>query len=146
MTQRRLGAVITASMVAATLISGCTISSKTTFSPPATPKGFGTTTTTSASATASAPSSTETTEAAPTTTLDTSQCVEVTGANSDLLSASDKDAARKAADTLETYSPPAAVKEAIEHFVSTGGIHFDDPDFTKYNAALSDWVKAVCPT
>jgi hypothetical protein len=70
----------------------------------------------------------------------------VSGANVDLLASSDKDAARKAADTLEKYNPPANVKEAIEHFVTTGGAHFDDPDYTKYNKVLSGWVKGVCPT
>jgi predicted ribonuclease toxin of YeeF-YezG toxin-antitoxin module len=71
---------------------------------------------TSASATSKSTPS-ETTAAAPTTTLDISQCVDVTGANADLLTASDKDAARKAADTLE-----------------------------KYNKVVSEWIKAVCPT
>jgi hypothetical protein len=80
------------------------------------------------------------------TTLDSSQCVDVTGANADLLAALDKDAARKAADTLERYSPPSDVKDAIEHFVGTGGAHFDDPDFTKNNKTISAWVKGVCPT
>lgn len=78
--------------------------------------------------------------------LDTSQCVDVTGANADLLAANDKDAARKAADTLEGYHPPASVKDAIEHFVNTGGAHFDDPDYTKSNKVLDNWVKQVCPT
>jgi hypothetical protein len=52
----------------------------------------------------------------------------------------------KAAETLEKYNPPAKVKEAIEHFVTTGGAHLDDPDYTKYNKLVSDWVKGVCPT
>jgi hypothetical protein len=69
-----------------------------------------------------------------------------TKSNADLLAANDKDAARKAADTLEKYNPPAKVKDAIEHFVTTGGAHFDDPDYTKNNKLVSDWVKQVCPT
>jgi hypothetical protein len=64
----------------------------------------------------------------------------------DLLAASDKDAARNAADTLENYHPPTSVKNAIENFVSTGGAHFDDPDYTKNHEILDEWVKAVCPT
>ncbi len=54
--------------------------------------------------------------------------------------------ARKAADTLEKYNPPAQVKDAIEHFVTTGGAHFDDPDYTKNNKTLANWVSQVCPT
>jgi hypothetical protein len=106
-----------------------------------------TSTSASAGATSSGTSTaTSTTETAPVTQLDSSQCVDVTGANLDLLTASDKDAARKAADTLEQYNPPGSVKAAIEHFVTTGGAHFDDPDYTKNNKILDDWVKQVCPT
>ncbi|MBI2702875.1 MAG: hypothetical protein CK429_24215 [Mycobacterium sp.] len=72
--------------------------------------------------------------------------MDVTGANLDLLTASDKDAARKAADTLERYNPPSSVKSAIEHFVTTGGAHFDDPDYTKNNEIVKSWVDQVCPT
>ncbi|OBA62597.1 hypothetical protein A5647_06860 [Mycobacterium sp. 1100029.7] len=72
--------------------------------------------------------------------------MDVTGANADLLTASDKEGVRKAADTLERYNPPSNVKDAIEHFVTTGGAHFDDPDYTKNNKLVSDWVKGVCPT
>ncbi len=118
MSTRWLFAVVA---ISATLMTGCS----------------GKTTTTSSSAspapsskTSAAASSTETsaTATAPVTPLDSSQCVTVDGANSDLLTASDKDAARKAADALEGYNPPASVKSAIEHFVGTGGAHFDDPD------------------
>ncbi|RUP05710.1 MAG: hypothetical protein EKK34_08180 [Mycobacterium sp.] len=102
----------------------------------------------SATSTSAAASSSEatSTESAPVTTLDSSQCVEVTGANLDLLTATDKDAARKAADTLERYNPPSSVKSAIEHFVTTGGAHFDDPDYTKNNQTVKSWVDQVCPT
>jgi hypothetical protein len=143
MAQRRLFAAIG---ITAMLISGCSFGKTThttiTHSAPA-PSG-------SSSTSAAAPSSTSTesstTETAPVTPLDSSQCVEVTGANVDLLTASDKDAARKAADTLEGYSPPSSVKAAIEHFVTTGGAHFDDPDYTKNQALLDGWVKQVCPS
>jgi ABC-type enterochelin transport system substrate-binding protein len=136
MSTRWLFAVVA---ISATLMTGCS----------------GKTTTTSSSAspapsskTSAAASSTETsaTETAPVTPLDSSQCVTVDGANSDLLTASDKDAARKAADTLEGYNPPASVKSAIEHFVGTGGAHFDDPDYTKNQKAIKDWVAALCPS
>ncbi|CQD14074.1 hypothetical protein BN1232_02903 [Mycobacterium lentiflavum] len=132
--------LLAATLIAGLAISGCSSGSKTT-----TPSGSTTKNSTSASATSSS-SSSETTEAAPTTTLDISQCVDVTGANADLLTASDNAGARKAADTLEKYNPPAKVKDAIEHFVTTGGAHFDDPDYTKNNKLVSDWVKGVCPT
>jgi hypothetical protein len=52
----------------------------------------------------------------------------------------------RSADTLEKYNPPAQVKDAIEHFVTTGGAHFDDPDYTTNNKLVADWVKQVCPT
>ena len=130
--QRWLFAAI---FVTAALMTGCSIG-KTT------PAAFTASRSTSTSASSAATSSTE---AAPPSQLDISQCVDVTGANADLLAASDKDAARKAADTLEEYDPPAQVKDAIEHFVSTGGAHANDPDYPKNNQILDGWVKQVCP-
>lgn len=130
-------------LVAAMLVAGLAISGCSSGSKPANSPGSTTKSSSSAAVTTGSPSS-ETTEAAPSTTLDISQCVDVTGASADLLTASDKDATRKAADTLEKYNPPVKVKEAIEHFVTTGGAHFDDPDYTKYNKLVSDWVKGVC--
>jgi hypothetical protein len=47
---------------------------------------------------------------------------------------------------LEKYNPPAQVKDAIEHFVTTGSAHFDDPDYTTNNKLVADWVKQFCPT
>lgn len=104
----------------------------------------------STSASKSAPTQTasnaETTQAeAPSAPLDADACVEVTGASLDLSAATSKDDARKAADTLETYDPPSAAKEAIEHFAETGGLQIDDPDVDKFNAILDQWTKAVCP-
>lgn len=130
-------------VVAATLIAGC---SSTTTRQVNSPSTSGSKSTSAAAAPSSGSSATSATETAPVAQLDSSQCVDVTGANVDLLAASDKDAARKAADTLESYSPPGSVKDAIEHFVSTGGAHFDDPDYTKNNKILDGWVKQVCPT
>jgi hypothetical protein len=126
-------------VITATLITGCSSGKTTTASTSAHPASSG-------KSAAAASSESSTTETAPVTPLDTSKCVDVTGANVDLLAASDKDAARKAADTLEGFNPPTSVKSAIEHFVSTGGAHFDDPDYTKNHKILDDWVKAVCPT
>ncbi|WP_310766351.1 hypothetical protein [Mycobacterium sp. Z3061] len=133
---------IAAVAIAATVLTGCS-SGKTTVvhSSGASSPGKST-----SPAAASSSSEATTTESAPVSTLDSSQCVDVTGANLDLLTASDKDAARKAADTLERYNPPSSVKSAIEHFVSTGGAHFDDPDYTKNNQIVKSWVDQVCPT
>lgn len=113
-------------------MTGCSGSKTTTVSTPASPPP--------ASKTSAAASSTESsaTETAPVTPLDSSQCVTVDGANSD---ASDKDA-----DTLGGFNPPASVKSSIEHFVGTGGAHFDDPDYTKNEEAIKDWVAALCPS
>ena len=125
--------------ISAMLMSGCSGTKTTTTSTSAGPPP--------SSKTSAAASSTQTTatETAPVTPLDSSQCVTVDGANSDLLTAMDKDAARKAADTLEGFNPPSSVKGAIEHFVGTGGAHFDDPDYTKNQKAIKDWVAALCP-
>ncbi len=125
MTHRWLLAAV---LVTGLLLSGCSSTSKTT-------NGSGSSTKGSSS-----------TAAAPSTTLDSSQCVDVTGASADLSAATDKDVARKAADTLERYNPPSDVKDAIEHFVGTGGAQFDDPDFTKTSKSISAWVKGVCPS
>ena len=53
--------------------------------------------------------------------------------------------ARTAADILEKYEPSQSAKDAIEHFVQTGGAQFDDPDYKKSNDALDTWVHQVCP-
>jgi hypothetical protein len=131
--------LVAATLVAGVALTGCSSGSKTTTSSASATKS-------ASSASASSSSSSTETQAAPSTTLDISQCVDVTGANADLLTASDKDGVRKAADTLEKYNPPSNVKDAIEHFVTTGGAHFDDPDYTKNNKLVSDWVKGICPT
>jgi hypothetical protein len=136
MTQRWWFAAI---VVTAALMAGC--SGKTTTSAPSSVQDGSKST--SAAATSS---ETSAIESAPASQLDTSQCLDLSGANADLLAANDKDAARKAADTMEKYTPPAKVKDAIEHFVTTGGGHFDDPDFTKNHKLITDWVNQVCPT
>jgi hypothetical protein len=77
--------------------------------------------------------------------LDANACMDVTGANLDLATATNHDAARKAADTFEKYGPTADVKDAVEHFVGTNGAQVDDPDYDKYNKLIDGWVKQVCP-
>lgn len=77
--------------------------------------------------------------------LTSRQCADVNDANVDLLTASDNDGARRAANTLASYGPPAAVQAAIQHFVGTGGAHFDDPDYPKNYKVLDDWLRQVCP-
>ena len=49
------------------------------------------------------------------------------------------------APTLPARPPPKA-KDAIEHFVETGGAQFDDADYSKFYDALKAWVHEVCPT
>lgn len=77
--------------------------------------------------------------------LDSKSCIDVTSANLDLAVATNADQARAAADIIAGFGPPASITEALEHFVGTGGVHFDDPDYGEYNARIDDWVKAVCP-
>jgi len=85
------------------------------------------------------------TETAPVAPLNSSQCAQVNDASVDLVVASDRDGARRAANALEGHNPPTPVKNAIEHFVSSGGAHFDDPDYPKNYKVLDDWVQQVCP-
>ena len=125
---------LTAVLVGVTLIAGCS-SGKTT----------GAAGTSATSHTASSGNGTSVTATAPVAPLNSRQCADVNDANVDLLAASDQDGARRAANTIEGYNPPTSVKSAIEHFVSAGGAHFDDPDYPKNYKVLDDWVKQVCP-
>jgi hypothetical protein len=137
------------SVVAATVVfaSGCSSNKPSVPSHPATPK--------SSTAQASAPPSAEQTAPPEEPTpgadqgsagkLDGDACVAVTGANLDLATATNHDAARKAADTFEKYDLPSNVKAAVEHFVDTNGAQIDDPDYDTYNKLIDDWVKQVCP-
>jgi hypothetical protein len=127
--------LLAAVVVSATLIAGCS-SGKTT-------GAAGTPVTAHTAAPGTVASATEPPPAAP---LSSRQCADVNDADVDLLAASDSDGARRAAETLASYRPPDAVRNAIEHFVSTGGAHFDDPDYPKNYKVLDDWVKQVCPT
>jgi outer membrane murein-binding lipoprotein Lpp len=136
---------VTAVVASALLASGCSGDKP---APPSTAKfeAASATTQTSASAIA-APAEPTSAEAPPpaVATLDGDACVEITGANLDLAVATNPGDARKAADTFEKYNPPADVKDAIEHFASTGGAQSDDPDYDKYNSLIDNWVKQVCP-
>jgi hypothetical protein len=96
--------------------------------------------------TAAKPASGGTTTPASKSTLSTDQCVEVTEAQLDLATAMKTADARKAADSLEKYSPPAEVKEVVEHFVTTQGMQFDDPQASTDSKILKAWVDQVCPT
>jgi hypothetical protein len=82
---------------------------------------------------------------APLPTLDRDACVDVTAANLDLAVANNSEDAQRPADVFGRYNPPASVREAIDHFVETGGVQYDDPDYDEYNDRIDAWVKAVCP-
>ncbi|MDT5079278.1 MAG: hypothetical protein QOJ80_3915 [Mycobacterium sp.] len=105
----------------------------------------------SASSTATSSSAESTTAessaaaAAPQAPLDPSACTDVAGANLDLAVAKNAEDAKKAADIFAKYNPPPDVQEAIDHFVSTQGAQFDDPDYEKFNTRIDEWVKVVCP-
>ncbi len=144
---RILLSVVAAGAVAGVLAAGCSSNKPTVPTHPST----------TASSTAQASASPSAEQPAPSgeppagsdegsaTKLDGDSCVAVTGANLDLATATNHDAARKAADTFEKYDLPSDVKDAVEHFVDTNGAQFDDPDYDKYNKLIDNWVKSVCP-
>ncbi|WP_139043284.1 hypothetical protein [Mycobacterium lentiflavum] len=76
---------------------------------------------------------------------DTSTCYDLGGAKDNLMLASKPETARKAADTLEKYSPPDAVKAAIEHFVTTVGAQPSDPTLDVNRSSIANWLKQMCP-
>lgn len=82
---------------------------------------------------------------APQAPLGSEGCMDVTSANLSLAVADNADEARAAADVFARFSTPASVTEALEHFVGTGGVRFDDPDFDEFNSRIDEWVTAVCP-
>ena len=59
--------------------------------------------------------------------------------------ASKPEAARKAADTLEKYSPPDPVKAAIEQFVTTVGAQPSDATLDANLSSIANWLKQMCP-
>lgn len=118
-------------------VSGCS-TTKPTIPTPAASKP-------SSSAASPSPQASSSETAAAGEPLDGNACVEITQANLDLATATDADAAHKAGDAFEKYDLPAPVKDAVEHFVGTGGAQFDDPQYDKYNNAIESWIKQVCP-
>jgi hypothetical protein len=125
--------------VAALVLVGCSSPKVTYLTPTAATK----TSTVAAQPTES--SSAPTVDDAAGTRLDGEGCVAVTQANLDLSAASNAQDARTAADILEKYEPSESARDAIEHFVETGGAQFDDPGYKKFNDALDTWVHQVCP-
>ncbi len=59
--------------------------------------------------------------------------------------ATQADAARRSADTLEKFSPPDPVKASIEHFVTTVGAKPTDPDLDSNRDQITNWIKQICP-
>ncbi|MEZ0351737.1 hypothetical protein [Mycobacterium sp. pR1184] len=76
---------------------------------------------------------------------DTATCYELGSAKDNLMVASKPETARKAADTLENYSPPDAVKDAIEHFVTTVGAQPSDSALDANRSSIANWLKQICP-
>ena len=140
-TGRHPVAAATAVIAMTVALAACGTGSKSTSSASSSSATHGAASSQSSASEANTPSAKD----APSAPLGADACVEVTQANLDLAAANSKDAARAAADILEKYNPPADAKEAIEHFVGTGGAQIDDPDFDKYNKRVDQWVKEVCP-
>lgn len=76
---------------------------------------------------------------------DTSTCYDLGSAKDDLMLASKPENARKAADTLEKYSPPDPIKAAIEHFVTTVGAQPSDATLDANRSSIANWLKQMCP-
>jgi PBP1b-binding outer membrane lipoprotein LpoB len=131
--------IVTVVAASALLLAGCGGSKPSTNSPSSASSSDKSSSAESTTAEASAP------EAAPQAPLDPSACTDVTGANLDLAVAKNTEDAKKAADVFAKYNPPPDVQEAIDHFVSTEGAQFDDPEYDKFNSRIDEWVKVVCP-
>jgi cytoskeletal protein RodZ len=142
-------AVVATGLVAGLLVAGC---SNNKYAPPASAKASTSASATSKSASSSASSTSEPSDSSssgsgePPASVDASACVDISGANLDLITASSKEDARKAADTMEKYNPPSDVKDSIEHFVDTGGLQIDDPDMTANSDRIKEWIEEVCPS
>lgn len=134
--------LMVATAIATVAISGCSTTKQVTVS---SPKSTSSTSAPASTAQASGSDSGASDPATPAARLDSSACVEITQANLDLAVASNADAARTAGNTFEKYDLPGEVKDAVEHFVSTGGAQFDDPKYDKFNKAIESWIKQVCP-
>ncbi|MUL76860.1 hypothetical protein [Mycolicibacterium sp. CBMA 226] len=134
--------LMVATAIAAVAITGCSTTKQVTVG---SPKSASSTSAPASTAQASGSDSGASDTATPAARLDASACVEITQANLDLAVASNSDAARTAGNTFEKYDLPGDVKDAVEHFVSTGGAQFDDPKYDKFNKAIESWIKQVCP-
>ena len=77
--------------------------------------------------------------------LNGGDCLKLTGATLNLVSGGNSDDTRKAADTIEGFNPPDNVREAVEHFASTGGLQQSDPKKNDYSKSINNWVEKVCP-
>jgi hypothetical protein len=131
--------IVTVVAILALLLAGCGGSKPTTNSPSSASISDKSSSAESTTAESSAAG------AAPQAPLDPSACTDVTGANLDLAVAKNTEDAKKAADIFAKYNPPPDVREAIDHFVSTQGAQFADPDYEKFNTRIDEWVKVVCP-
>ncbi|TLH58348.1 hypothetical protein QDT91_08275 [Mycolicibacterium aubagnense] len=134
--------LVFATTMVAVAITGCSTTKQVTVS---SSKSASSTSVPASTAQASGSDASASDPGAPAARLDSSSCVEITQANLDLAVASNADAARTAGNTFEKYDLPAEVKDAVEHFVSTGGAQFDDPKYDKFNKAIESWIKQVCP-
>jgi hypothetical protein len=76
---------------------------------------------------------------------DASTCYDLGDAKDNLILTSKPETARKAADTLEKYNPPDAIKAAIEHFVTIVGAQSSDPTLDANRTAIANWLKQICP-
>jgi len=76
---------------------------------------------------------------------DESTCFDISNAKDNLMLSTKSENARKNADVLEKYSPPDAVKAAIEHFVTTVGATPGDPDLDANRTLIANWLKQMCP-
>jgi hypothetical protein len=135
MSYRGIGAALA---VGALLLAGCGGSKVTTAT--SAPKSSNASSAQEATSAEQSPA-----QAEPQPTLDPTACTDITGANLNLAVANNAEDAQKAADVFAKYNPPADVQDAISHFVQTEGAQFDDPDYDKFNSAIDNWVKAVCP-
>lgn len=134
--------LMVATAIVAVAITGCSTTKQVTVS---SPKSASSTSAPVSTAQASGSDSGASDTATPAARLDSSSCVEITQANLDLATASNADAARTAGNAFEKYDLPGDVKDAVEHFVATGGAQFDDPKYDKFNNAIESWIKQVCP-
>ena len=76
---------------------------------------------------------------------DETTCLNISFAKDMLMMSTTPQTARGYADELEKYNPPDTVRAAIEHFVTTGGASFGDPDNKTYDLPIATWLKQMCP-